>query len=101
MLLAELDLWQHRPPLLCSAKSVPQTIDSVLMHPWHDVDLGSEAPHIVPVVIEVPKGSKTKYELDKKSGLLRVRSHPLQFRALPRELRLHPADLLRRSRPAR
>lgn len=25
-----------------------------------------------PVVIEVPKGSKTKYELDKKSGLLRV-----------------------------
>src|SRR4029079_13569183 len=42
------------------------------MHPWHDVELGSEAPRIVPVVIEVPKGSKTKYELDKKSGLLRV-----------------------------
>ena len=42
------------------------------MHPWHDVDLGSTAPDIVPVVIEVPKGSKTKYELDKKSGLLRV-----------------------------
>jgi inorganic pyrophosphatase len=42
------------------------------MHPWHDVDLGPEAPRIVPVVIEVPKGSKTKYELDKKSGLLRV-----------------------------
>jgi inorganic pyrophosphatase len=42
------------------------------MHPWHDVDLGTDAPRIVPVVIEVPKGSKTKYELDKKSGLLRV-----------------------------
>jgi inorganic pyrophosphatase len=42
------------------------------MHPWHDFDLGSRAPEIVPVVIEVPKGSKTKYELDKKSGLLRV-----------------------------
>ena len=42
------------------------------MHPWHDVDLGSASPDIVPVVIEVPKGSKTKYELDKKSGLLRV-----------------------------
>ncbi len=42
------------------------------MHPWHDVELGAEAPRIVPVVIEVPKGSKTKYELDKKSGLLRV-----------------------------
>src|SRR5712692_3133972 len=42
------------------------------MHPWHDVELGAEAPRIVPVVIEVPKGSKTKYELDKKSGLIRV-----------------------------
>ena len=42
------------------------------MHPWHDVDLGSRAPEIVPVIVEVPKGSKTKYELDKKSGLLRV-----------------------------
>ena len=26
----------------------------------------------MPVVVEVPKGSKTKYELDKKSGLIRV-----------------------------
>lgn len=42
------------------------------MHPWHDVDLGGEVPDLIPVVIEVPKGSKTKYELDKKSGLLRV-----------------------------
>ncbi|MCM2322492.1 MAG: inorganic diphosphatase, partial [Oligoflexia bacterium] len=38
---------------------------------WHDVDLGTEAPRIVPALIEVPKGSKNKYELDKKSGLLR------------------------------
>ena len=42
------------------------------MHPWHDVALGKEAPEIVPVIVEVPKGSKTKYELDKKSGLIRV-----------------------------
>ena len=42
------------------------------MHPWHDVDLGSEAPEIVQAVIEIPKGSKLKYELDKKSGLIRV-----------------------------
>src|SRR5947209_14931194 len=42
------------------------------MHPWHDVDLGRQAPDLVPVVIEVPKGSKTKYELDKKSGLIKV-----------------------------
>jgi inorganic pyrophosphatase len=42
------------------------------MHPWHDVALGSEAPEFVPVIVEVPKGSKTKYELDKTSGLIRV-----------------------------
>jgi inorganic pyrophosphatase len=42
------------------------------MHPWHDVELGKDVPHTVPAVIEVPKGSKTKYELDKKSGLIRV-----------------------------
>ena len=42
------------------------------MHPWHDVAVGERAPDIVPVIVEVPKGSKTKYELDKKSGLIRV-----------------------------
>lgn len=42
------------------------------MHPWHDVELGSDAPSIVASVIEIPKGSKLKYELDKASGLIRV-----------------------------
>ena len=42
------------------------------MHPWHDVDLGNKVPSIIPAIIEVPKGSKAKYELDKKSGLIIV-----------------------------
>ncbi len=42
------------------------------MHPWHDVELGDQVPQLIPVVIEVPKGCKTKYELDKKSGLIKV-----------------------------
>jgi len=42
------------------------------MHPWHDVELGAGSPEMVPAIIEVPKGSKTKYELDKTSGLIRV-----------------------------
>ncbi len=42
------------------------------MHPWHDVELGDQAPQIVSAVIEIPKGSKLKYELEKKSGLLKV-----------------------------
>ncbi len=42
------------------------------MHPWHEVELYSEAPEIVPAIIEVPQGSQVKYELDKKSGLIKV-----------------------------
>lgn len=42
------------------------------MNPWHDVEIGDEAPKIVRAVIEIPKGCKVKYELDKPSGLLKV-----------------------------
>lgn len=42
------------------------------MHPWHDVSPGSEAPEIVNALIEIPKGSKAKYEIDKPSGLLKM-----------------------------
>lgn len=42
------------------------------MHPWHDVELVTNSPDTVNAIIEIPKGSKVKYELDKKSGFLRV-----------------------------
>lgn len=42
------------------------------MHPWHEVELGDHPPEIVNAVIEIPKGSKAKYELDKKSGLIKL-----------------------------
>ena len=41
------------------------------MHPWHEVEVGDKPPENLNAIIEVPKGSKCKYELDKKSGLLR------------------------------
>jgi len=44
----------------------------VTAHAWHDVALGARIADHFPVVIEIPKGSKVKYELDKKTGLLRV-----------------------------
>jgi len=46
--------------------------DGVNMHPWHDVDPGQKTPDYVWTVIEVPRASKNKYELDKASGLLKV-----------------------------
>jgi inorganic pyrophosphatase len=42
------------------------------MNPWHDVAIGPDAPESFHVVIEVPKGSKIKYELDKDSGMIKV-----------------------------
>ncbi len=42
------------------------------MHPWHEVSIGSEAPNEFQAIIEIPKGSKVKYELDKENGLIRV-----------------------------
>jgi inorganic pyrophosphatase len=42
------------------------------MNPWHDVSFGEESPAIVQCIIEIPSGSKAKYELDKESGLLRL-----------------------------
>ncbi len=42
-------------------------------HPWHDLPNNlDDADKAFNVVIEIPKGSKVKYELDKPSGLLRV-----------------------------
>ena len=38
-------------------------------HPWHDLAIGSEAPNKFNAVIEIPKGSKVKYELDKDTGM--------------------------------
>ncbi len=42
------------------------------MHPWHDVDPGPDSPAVVRAIIEIARGSKVKYELDKASGLIRV-----------------------------
>ena len=41
-------------------------------HPWHDLELPADLAANVPAVIEIPTGSKVKYELDKRSGLLLV-----------------------------
>jgi inorganic pyrophosphatase len=42
------------------------------LHPWHDVALPRYVEDPIPAIIEIPTGSKVKYELDKSSGLLLV-----------------------------
>ncbi|MGC3979318.1 MAG: inorganic diphosphatase [Paludibacteraceae bacterium] len=41
-------------------------------NPWHHVSPGEKLPDIVNGIIEIPKGIRGKYELDKDSGLLRL-----------------------------
>lgn len=62
------------------------------MHPWHDLPTG-DPESCFHVVIEVPKGGTVKYELDKRSGLLRVDRvlysavhYPANYGFIPRSL---------------
>ena len=42
------------------------------MNIWHDIDSKSVSPEDFVVVIEISKGSKVKYELDKQTGILKL-----------------------------
>ena len=42
------------------------------MNLWHDVPLGDDAPNEINVIIEIPKGSHNKYEIDKETGLIKL-----------------------------
>ena len=43
-----------------------------LNHPWHDIPPGDESPRIVNAIIEIPRDSQQKYELDKETGILKL-----------------------------
>lgn len=53
------DLWQSLALLLRS-------------HPWHGISIGKEAPEMVNTYIETVPTDTVKYEIDKKSGFLKV-----------------------------
>lgn len=42
------------------------------MNLLHDITAGKNAPDIINVIIEIPKGSKNKYEIDKETGLIQL-----------------------------
>ena len=43
-----------------------------VLHPWHGADYGKKAPAQVNALIEIPQGSRAKYEIDKATGLLKL-----------------------------
>jgi len=43
-----------------------------MIHPWHDVTPGEKIPGEFNAIVEIPMGSSVKYELDKRTGLLKM-----------------------------
>ena len=44
----------------------------MILHPWHEVSIGENPPEVVNALIEIPRGSRAKYEIDKQSGLIKL-----------------------------
>lgn len=42
------------------------------MNLWHDLSAGEKTPETINVIIENPRGSKNKYEIDKKTGIIKL-----------------------------
>ncbi|MCC6600893.1 MAG: inorganic diphosphatase [Crocinitomicaceae bacterium] len=63
-------------------------------HPWHEVDSSFDRNEgVVSGIVEIPLGSKAKYEVDKISGLLRLDRvifsafhYPINYGFIPRSL---------------
>ncbi|MCU0475792.1 MAG: inorganic diphosphatase [Anaerolineae bacterium] len=54
------------------------------MNLWHDLETGPDVPDVIHAVIEVPKGSRNKYEYSKKTGAIsldRVLFSPFHYPA--------------------
>ena len=74
-----------------------------VLHPWHGASYGEDVPQIVNAVIEIPEGSRAKYEVDKKTGLLKMDRvvyssfhYPVNYGFIPQTLGLDhdPLDIL-------
>ncbi len=63
------------------------------MNMWHDISYGEKSPEVVNVIIEIPRGSKNKYEIDKETGLIKLdramrtaQDYPFDYGFMPRTL---------------
>ena len=43
-----------------------------MFNPWHNVEIGDRQPNVVNAIIEISKGSRAKYEIDKATGMLKL-----------------------------
>lgn len=73
------------------------------LHPWHGAHYGDKAPQVVNGLIEIPQGSRNKYEIDKPTGLLKLDRviyssfhYPINYGFIPQTLGMDndPLDIL-------
>lgn len=65
----------------------------MVQHSWHEVSTGANPPQHVNAIIEIPRGSRAKYEIDKASGLIKLDRviyasmyYPLNYGFIPQTL---------------
>ena len=63
------------------------------MNLWHDVPLGDDVPNEFNVIIEIPKGSNNKYEIDKETGLIKLDRANYSAAAFPYDYGFAPQTL--------
>jgi len=44
----------------------------MIKHPWHETPVGKNPPELINGIVEISAGMRTKYEVDKETGLLRL-----------------------------
>jgi len=44
----------------------------MIKHPWHETSVGDNPPEFINGIVEISTGMRTKYEVDKETGLLKL-----------------------------
>lgn len=63
------------------------------MNLWHEIKAGDDVPNVINVIVEIQKGSKNKYEIDKENGLIKLdramksaQDYPFDYGFVPQSL---------------
>ncbi len=63
------------------------------MNLWHEISSGDKTPDVINVIVECPKGTKNKYEIDKETGLIKLdramktsQDYPFDYGFVPQSL---------------
>lgn len=63
------------------------------MNLWHEISAGEDVPNVINMIVEIPNGSKNKYEIDKETGMIKLdramksaQDYPFDYGFVPQTL---------------